>query len=63
MHISVKEVSAYIERQAQKQKDYASKDPQGQYADRLGVAEVIIWDLIMDLELDKRITTIKRMKK
>jgi hypothetical protein len=63
MHISVKEVSAHIEKQAQKQKYYNAKDPQGQYADRLGVAEVIIWDLIMDLELDKRITTIKRMKK
>jgi len=63
MHISVKEVSAHIERQAEKKKDYAAKDPQGQYADRIGVAEVIIWDLIMDLELDKRITTIKRMKK
>jgi hypothetical protein len=63
MHISVKEVSAHIERQAEKHKDYKTKGQEGQYAQRLGVAEVIIWDLIMDLELDKRISTIKRMKK
>jgi hypothetical protein len=63
MHISVKEVAAYVEKQARKDKEYSMKSPEGQAGYRLGVAEVIIWDLIMDLELDKRIATIKRMKK
>jgi len=64
MHIKTDEVEAYIERQARKYSKNFDTLPSGeQWAVKFGVAQVLVWDLIMDLELDKRITTIKRMKK
>lgn len=64
MHIKTDEVEAYIERQARKYSKNFDTLPSGeQWAVKFGVAQALVWDLIMDLELDKRITTIKRMKK
>ena len=63
MHIDTKEVDAYLELQARKYtKDYASMPLGDQYAAKYGVASALVWDLIMDLELDLRAKRIKQMK-
>lgn len=63
MHITVKEVSDYLEHRARQfAKDYDKLPASQQAAFRLGTAEVIIWDLIMDLDPDVRVDRIKQMK-
>ena len=63
MHISTQEVEAYIERQARKyNKNYDDLPSGEQWAVKSGVAQVMVWDLIMDLEPDVRAKRIKQMK-
>ena len=63
MHISTQEVEAYIERQARKyNKNYDDLPSGAQWAVKSGVAQVMVWDLIMDLEPDVRAKRIKQMK-
>jgi len=63
MHIKTDEVEAYIERQARKYNKYFDTLPSGeQWAVKFGVAQVMVWDLIMDLEPDLRAKRIKQMK-
>ena len=63
MHMETKDIEAYLERQARKYtKDYDSMPLVDQYASKYGVASVLIWDLIMDLDLDIRAKRIKQMK-
>ncbi len=63
MHMETKAIEAYLEQQARKfTKDYASLPLGDQYAAKYGVAAVLIWDLIMDLDPDMRAKRIKQMK-
>jgi hypothetical protein len=63
MHIKTDEVEAYIERQARKYSKNFDTLPSGeQWAVKFGVAQVMVWDLIMDLDPDMRAKRIKQMK-
>ena len=63
MHIKTDEVEAYIERQARKyHKTYDTLPSGEQWAVKFGVAQVLVWDLIMDLEPDLKAKRIKQMK-
>ena len=63
MHIKTDEVEAYIERQARKyNKNFDTLPSVEQWAVKFGVAQVMVWDLIMDLEPDLRAKRIKQMK-
>ena len=63
MHMETKAIEAYLEQQARKYtKDYDSMPLGDQYAAKYGVASALVWDLIMDLELDLRAKRIKQMK-
>lgn len=63
MHIDSKEIAAYLEKQARKfTKNYDELPSGEQYAAMQGIAVVVIWDLIMDLDPEIKIKHIKRMK-
>lgn len=61
-HISTKEVGDYLVTRAKKVPGYGEMNELEKSAIRLQIAEVMIWDLIMDLELDMRIKRIKIMR-
>lgn len=61
-HISTKEVGEYLAARAKKVPGYGAMNDLEKAAIRLQIAEVLIWDLIMDLELDMRVKRIKLMR-
>lgn len=61
-HISTKEVGDYLNIRAKKIPGYGEMNDLQKSALKLQIAEVLIWDLVMDLELDLRIKRIKLMK-
>lgn len=61
-HISTKEVSEYLVQRAKKIPGYGEMGELERAALRLQIAEVLIWDLVMDLELDMRVKRIKLMR-
>ena len=63
MHIESKQIEAYIERQARKfMKDFDNASLGERYAHQYGVAVVMLWDVIMDLEPDIKAKKIKQIK-
>lgn len=63
MHVTIEDVKAYLERQSRKfNKTYDQEGIALQHASQLGIAMTMIWDLIMDLELETRIKRIKQIK-
>lgn len=61
-HITTKEVGDYLIARAKKIPGYAEMGELERAALRLQIAEVLIWDLVMDLELDMKIRRIKLMR-
>lgn len=63
MHITTKDVELYVQKLArQYDPKFDEKTVLEQTASCLGIAQVVIWDLIMDLDPDKRVKIIKKIK-
>jgi len=64
MHVSTQEISDHLVRKAKKSvKDFDELPKEAQYLIKLQMAEILIWDLIMDLEMGVKVKRVKEIKK